>query len=148
MAPIHTAASIVVQRPIEVVFEAFLNPDTFTEWFGMAEEIRDFSGHPIGVGTTYTGIGRVMGQEIINAVEIIEYDPPHHVVVQSDSPVIRGRNHMDFTPIADDATQIDIALTGETAGVLSRLALPVLRGQIQKQMHGDLQRFKRMIEAR
>lgn len=146
MAEITASASIIVQRPIDVVFHAFLNPDTFTEWFAMAEEIRDFSGHPIGVGTTYKGVGRVMGQEIINAAEVIEYDPPRHVVVMTVSPVISGRNTMDFAA-ADDATQITIRLDGEAAGFLARMALPVLKGQIQRQMNGDLQRFKRLVEA-
>jgi uncharacterized protein YndB with AHSA1/START domain len=146
MSVIRASASIIIQRPIEEVFHAFLNPDTFTEWFAMAEEIRDFSGHPIGVGTTYKGVGRVMGQEIINAAEITEYDPPYHVVVTTASPVISGRNIMDFRRTAEGHTQVSIQLDGESAGVLARLALPVLKGQIQKQMHGDLQRFKRMVE--
>jgi uncharacterized protein YndB with AHSA1/START domain len=146
MSVIKASASIIVQQPIEEVFHAFLNPDTFTEWFGMAEEIRDFSGHPIRVGTTYKGVGRVMGQEIINAAEITEYAPPHHVVVTTDSPVIRGRNIMDFERTADGGTKVSIALDGEAAGMLARMALPILKGQIQNQMNGDLQRFKRMIE--
>ncbi len=147
MAEITASASIIVQRPIDGVFHAFLNPETFTEWFAMAEEIRDFSGHPIGVGTTYKGVGRVMGQEIINAAEVIEYDPPRHVVVMTVSPVISGRNTMDFVPTGDDGTQITIRLDGEAAGFLARMALPVLRGQIQRQMNGDLQRFKRLVET-
>lgn len=148
MPTIHASASIIVQRPIDMVFHAFLNPETFTEWFAMAEEIRDFSGHPIGVGTTYKGVGRVMGQEIINAAEIVEYDPPQHVVVLTSSPVISGRNTMDFTPTPDGGTQIAIRLDGESAGFLARLALPILKGQIQKQMNGDLERFKRLVETR
>lgn len=147
MTTFRAAASIIVQRPIEEVFPAFLNPDTFTEWFGMAEEIRDFSGHPIGVGTTYKGVGRVMGQEIINAAEITAYDPPHHVVVTTQSPVISGRNTMHFERTPDGGTRIAIQLDGEAAGMLARIALPVLKGQIQKQMHSDLQRFRRMIEG-
>ena len=146
MSVIQASASIIVQRPIEEVFHAFLNPETFTEWFAMAEEIRDFSGHPIHVGTTYKGVGRVMGQEIINAAEITEYEPPHHVVVTTDSPIISGRNIMNFARTAEGHTHVSIQLDGEAAGMLARVALPILKGQIQKQMHGDLQRFKKMVE--
>jgi carbon monoxide dehydrogenase subunit G len=145
MASLHTSASITVNCPIGEAFRVMTDLDQFTAWFTSAQSVQGHAG-PLEMGTRYEAVVRFMGREATGIWTVVEYDPPHRIVIDSTSDMGEGTNIWHF---AEEGSHVRITVDfkAETSGLLARVATPLLQGLIQKQMHADLARLKRLIEA-
>ena len=67
--------SVVINRPVEEVFEFMANPENTPLWAGVVREIKLTSEGPIGVGTTYNVVIELLGRRIESNTEFTEYKP-------------------------------------------------------------------------
>lgn len=146
MANIHVSISTVVNHPIAETFETMTNPDTLSQWFTLIDGIRDYSGEPIIVGLKYKTVGNFVGREIISDCEVLQYDAPNLIVFQSESKALFATHTWRYQAV-DAGTQVSIKLEGKTKGFFGSLAMPLLGGQLEKDMARDLQCFKQLIES-
>lgn len=145
MASLQISASMTVNCPIGEAFRVMTDLDQFTAWFTSARSVQGHSG-PLELGARYEVVVRFMGREAVGTWTVVEYDPPHRIVIDSTSVMGEGTNTWRFAE-AGDHSRITVDFKAETRGLLARVATPLLQGLIQKQMHTDLVRLKRLIEA-
>ncbi|MDQ7027299.1 MAG: SRPBCC family protein [Anaerolineae bacterium] len=145
MANIHVSISTIVKRPISETFETMTNPDMLSQWFTLIDSIRDYSGESIFVGLKYKTVGHFVGREIISDCEVLQYDVPNLLVFQSESKALLATHTWRYQAL-DSGTKVSINLEGKTKGFFGSLAMPLLGGQLEKDMARDLERFKQLME--
>ena len=69
--------SIFVNRPLQTVFDYVSNFANIPKWANSVESAELTSNGPLGVGSTYKTVGRLLGLKIEGAVEITRWDPPN-----------------------------------------------------------------------
>jgi|GEM_PF-1435593 len=146
MAEYHESATIVLDVPIQTVFEFVTDIENLPTWAGAFDEIRDFTGNPIGVGSTWTSISKFMGREVVSQNCVTEWDAPHKVVFSIVNMAGDGLNTWSLESLADNQTRFTLQLDGEAKGI-ARMAVGLIRSQADKQMTSDLANLKRILKG-
>lgn len=74
---------IIVNRPIQEVFEFMTNQSNAKLWKPFVTESRQITDGPIGVGTQFVEGIDIWNRHLVGIVEILEYQPYHWFVYQT-----------------------------------------------------------------
>lgn len=141
----HLDWNFEVERPIEEVFDAWVDLDRAIDWTGGAVlERRKITDGPTGVGTRFAARDQFPGRVLEFEVEFIEYDRPH-VVAASWNGVMGGGWRSVFEE-SNGVTQVDLDADLIPQGLL-RLMTPVIARFAGKEIGKDMTRFKEWVEA-
>ncbi len=130
----------------EALYEFVMNIEGLPEWSKAIVAIRDFSGAPIGVGSTWVDVSKFMGREFSSNNEVVELNEGNYCVYKIDGSAFDGQNTFAVGSTEDGAS-FTLSADGETKGFLAALATPLLRNQTQSMMRKDLANLKSIIEA-
>ena len=67
--------SIVINRPVDEIFEFMANAENNPQWQSGTQEAVKTSEGPIGVGTTFTSVSQLLGKRLESVVEYTTYEP-------------------------------------------------------------------------
>jgi carbon monoxide dehydrogenase subunit G len=143
MVQITGSKSIVVNAPIDKVFENFTDPEKQIEWFVEHHELRDYTP-PLGIGTTFKTVSKFMGRDAVSQQEVIEFNPPNHQILRYTG-VGSGESHHICEEV-EGGTKVLLRFDVDMSGLLAKITAPLIRRQIDKRMTADLQSFKEYIE--
>ena len=146
MTEYHESATIVLNVPIQAVFDFIAEIENLPNWAGAFDEIRDFSGNPVKVGSTWTSISKFMGREVVSQNCVTEWDAPHRVVFSIVNMAGDGVNTWTLEALAEDQTRFTLQLDGEAKGI-ARMAVGLIRSQADKQMTSDLAKLKTLLKG-
>jgi uncharacterized membrane protein len=128
------ANEIVIERPLDEVFEFFADPERSATWRTGVLEIAHRSGS--GRGARYAQVVQGPGGRRIPAdIEITEWKPQEAVGFQTIAGPVRPRGRYTFAP-ADGGTRVRFELAVELSG-LKRLMAPM----VQKTMDSEVARL-------
>lgn len=136
--------SIHIDRTPEDVFDAITDVLSSPEWIESVIDIRDYSGDPIGLGTTYKQISKFLGKEFTIDIEVIAFEPPARYG-ESFAGTIPGEMLISLDEV-DGGTDLLIQAEVEPGGFFG-LAAPLLKSNFQKQVSGDMNRLKQLLES-
>lgn len=127
-----------IERPASDVFAYLTNPLTLHEWQGTAE-VEQLTPGPVGDGTRFREVHRMLGRRIESVTEVVDYEPDRRFEVRVVSgPVpINGRWELQA-----DATGTRLHFSAQGGG--PALATPLVRRRFRRQHT----RLKRLVEAR
>jgi len=145
MAEYDESASITLNVPIERVFEYVTDIENLPTWAGAFEEIRHYSGDPVGVGSTWTSVSKFMGREVISECEMTTFDPPTKLVFSIKNMAGDGDNIWTLEKLDEGRTRFTLRLKGKAKGI-AVMAVGLIRSQADKQMNGDLAKLKATLE--
>ena len=138
--------SIVIGRPIELVFDYVTDIKRMVEWIGPTIEANQTSENPRGVGTTSSRVSQFLGRRIESEMETVEFEPNQLIVNKAISgPMPEFEEHISVESV-QDGTRVKIRLEGEPGG-LFKLAMPILSRRARSQVVNDLETLKDLIEA-
>jgi uncharacterized protein YndB with AHSA1/START domain len=143
MADMNMSHSIIVNAPIEKVFEAFCDPQSYSEWSSTPHEVRGYAP-PLAIGKEYETVSTLMGREMITTNTVTAFEPPHRYVRTIDGAA--SGETQQVVEAVDAGVEVSIIFNGEMKGFLGNLVAPLIKGQIRKQMENDLNSFKAYIE--
>ena len=132
-----------IDRSPEEVFDAIADVLASPEWIESVLEIRDYSGDPIGVGSTYKQVSKMLGKEFTIDIEVITFEPSARNG-ERFAGVIPGEMEITLEQV-DGGTDVHIDAEIEPGGFFG-LAAPLLKKSIQKQLSGDMNRLKEILE--
>lgn len=144
MSQITGSKSIVVDAPIDKVFENFSDPEIQIKWFVEPHEVRDYTP-PLGVGTSYKIVSRFMGRDTVSQQEVIEFAAPYRQVLRYTG--VGSGESQHICEEVEGGTKVTLQFDVDMSGWLAKIAAPLIRRQIDKRMTADLQSFKEFIEA-
>jgi hypothetical protein len=142
---IDVRETIVIESPRRSVAAYAMDPGNDTRWIGGIEEVAWITEPPLRVGSRVRRVARFLGRSIDYVLEVVAMEPESRVVmrsVKSPFPMV-----VTYT-FADEgrATEAGVRVQGG-AGLLFRLASPLMARQVGANLRGDLRRLKRLLEA-
>jgi uncharacterized membrane protein len=135
---------IVINRPIEEVFAVVTNLENNPKWgSGLLEAVKTSDG-PIGVGTTWRLVRKVLGQRLEAESEVIEYELNRNYGQRSKSPFpVEVRQTYEAV---EGGTRISITLEAEPGGFF-KLAEPLLKSTAKRDIDAEFANLKDLMEA-
>jgi len=147
MAKFSVSASSEINCSPETLAQFVLDVPNIPQWARAFEAIRDFSGVPVGLGTTWQAVSKFMGREFVSDNKVIEFEEGRFCVCRVDSSAFFGTNTWAFDSTEDGRALFILSAKGETKGFLGSLAGPAIRSQAQSQMNKDIENMKAILEA-
>jgi uncharacterized membrane protein len=137
--------SILINRPLEEVFGFLSNAENDPQWRSGAVEVRRTSEGPVGVDSTWSSVGHLLGQRIEYEMECTEYEANWKYSVKSQSGSFPFESRATFELVAG-ATGINLEAVADLGGLFS-LAEPLLTHLVKRQFQADLANLKDIMEA-
>jgi uncharacterized protein YndB with AHSA1/START domain len=137
--------SVEIEYPIEKVFTYTTEASSWPEWHGTIPEAEQASQGEVGIGTTFRGKNRMMGQTLEWTGKVTEYRPNEKwtKVLTSGGVVINDQLIFDTT---DGKTKFTIEYDVKVGGFL-KLISPMIISSMRKQLRLDLINLKSILEA-
>ncbi len=137
--------SIVINRPVEEVFAVVTDVENNPKWgSGLLEAVKTSEG-PIGVGTTWRLVRKVLGQRLEAESEVTEYELNRNYVQRSKSPFpVEVRQTYEAV---EGGTRITITVEAEPGGFF-KLAEPLLKITAKREIDTEFANLKDLMEAR
>ncbi|HEV2034566.1 MAG TPA: SRPBCC family protein [Candidatus Dormibacteraeota bacterium] len=134
---------VVIKRPVEAVF-AYINDATHaTKWNSDVIEAHA-SEVPMRMGSTLTVVRKQLGRRVKATYEVKEFEPNKRIASRTERPV---PNELTFTfEQVNGGTRMRFAAESDLGG-LWKLTWPILRGTYTRQMRGNLDALKAILEA-
>jgi len=142
---IKVKTSVVINRPVEEVFEYMSDPSNNVQWQSGTIESKQTSEGPAGVGTTTQSVTQFLGKRLESTGEITEYEPNRRVGVKSTSGPIPITATTTFEEV-EGGTKVTLEGEGDVSGVF-KLAEPIVARTAQRQFEGNYLTLKDVLEA-
>ena len=144
---IEERASVAIDAPVEIVFEAMSRVESLPEWLVGCCEAWPVSDDPYRVGGRVGHIDEVMGQRFEAHYEVVEWEPGKRMLFKtvSGSP-FKGTSEQSFET-AGEGTRVEIVVRGELRGAF-RFGEWAARRVAKTQLEKSVANAKRMIEER
>lgn len=140
----HFELSIVIHRPVEIVFAYVADHRTLTKW-GSVKEVQMLSQGAVGLGTTFQVASAFLGRKFEYTLEITAYEANQHFTVKNASGPFPLEFNYHFES-AEGGTRLTMQVQFEPGGFF-KIAGGLLLSQAKKREEGHLQRLKSLLEA-
>lgn len=142
----EVTATAIIDAPAARVYAAFTAWERQGEWIPFTK-VRVVMGDG-GEGSVLEAVTAVGPAALVDVMTIERLDPPYLVKVVHRGRVLRGPGVMRATPMGPDRTQVVWHEWFQLpAGVLGRLAWPLLWPGSKAGLSQALKRFARLVEA-
>ncbi len=138
--------SVVINRPIEEVFDFVTDPAKRSQWQSATLEVRQTSEGPMGVGATMRLVIRIAGRQRKLTMEVTEYEPNRKYSAKSTSGPFPVQGSYTFESV-NGGTRLTFVGEAQLGGFL-KLIEPLVRRRQQKRYEADYGKLKELLEAR
>ncbi len=137
--------TVIIKRPADKVFAYTTEAKSWPKWHGAIPEAEQTSKGQMGVGTTFRGKTRMMGQTSEWTAKMTEYEPYKRwgKVIDSGSLVIDDKLVCDP---AEGGTRLTMVYEVKVGGILKLLS-PMIISSMHKQLKLDLASLKAILET-
>jgi len=143
MARIET--SIVINRPLEEVFAFTTDLENQPKYQPRLLEAKKTSEGPIGVGTTWRLVGKVLGQRMEFEQQCIEYEPNRKFVGRPRSGPFPLEERRTYEQV-QGGTRFNLTFDFQPRAFM-KLAEPLFVSMLKRQAEADLANLKNLMEA-
>ena len=138
---------VEIDRPLKEVYRAFNDPENLPRWLTGLQRTEPISGTPGEIGSKTRHIYLERGRTVEMIETITAHEPEKHFAGTLEIPQgMQCKIEVDFVG-KGDRTGVRMRSGFESRSFMMTLMLPFVRGQVKKRQLGDLQNFKRMVEA-
>jgi uncharacterized membrane protein len=143
---ITVTADVDIDRPLPEVFAFLEDVENNPKWLQGMKSCRWTSEPPARVGSTYDQEAAFLGKEIVSSFVITEHQPNKRVTIKttkSSFPITVTRT---TEAVASGRTHVHETVEGDAKGFY-RIASPLLRLLVQRNVRRDYGRLKRLLET-
>jgi uncharacterized protein YndB with AHSA1/START domain len=139
---------IIIERPIEEVWNLVTDLSKHSEWCAEEEKEQRTSPAPLGVGSTFMA-GTPNGKKSTGRVD--EYEPNRKVTFEATSGLEKGTKvSYTFEPVEGGKTRLRETVELTPKGFM-RLLMPFVAGNIKRKVQASAERgfsnIKRILES-
>jgi uncharacterized protein YndB with AHSA1/START domain len=142
---IKVEKSIMINKPVEEVFNYVTAADNYTKWQSGVTNIIEDRGPRNTVGSQFTEVRKFMGQEMHTTLELTEFVPNARWTAKVVKGPVPYEVNMTFQPV-EGGTKVTTSVDGEPKGFF-KLAEGMVAGQLEKSLTEDEQKLKEILEA-
>jgi polyketide cyclase/dehydrase/lipid transport protein len=141
-------SSTIINRPVDEVFrfQADEHYSNHPHWDPAVVSLKPIGSGPARLGSRFELKRRMLGREQTDIFEIVEWDSPHRVAIETRSPGFRLRITAICEAVSADRTRLVVAGDATLGGVRA-LVGPLIRPKLARQARGNIARIKELIEA-
>lgn len=140
----HLDMEIMIDRPVEQVFDLWSDKERSSDWAAPVEEVRKLTDGPVRVGTKFLEIARIPGGHVEDTIEITGYEPGR-VLDGTWSGGMVGHWKSRFYE-RDGKTLFQLHVDVTPGGFMGKLE-PIIGGLVRRAMRKDIETFKRTVEG-
>lgn len=142
----EVTATVIIDASADQVFAAFTAWERQGEWIPFTR-VRIVEGDG-GEGSTIEAVTALGPAVLRDVMQVVRLDPPYEVRVLHTGPLLRGPGVLRATPMDGGRTQVVWHEWFQLpAGVVGRVAWPVLWPGSKFSLTQALRRFARLVEA-
>jgi uncharacterized protein YndB with AHSA1/START domain len=143
---VKVESSVIVNQPIEKVFEFVTKPENDAKWYVGVESHDHTPGEPAGVGSTSKSKIRFYGIPLEVTWEVIGYEAPTKIEVKSIEGPIPVEAEYTFEAVGDVQTKVSVSGEADVGGVFD-LAEPLIERMAQRQWDASFENLKDVLEG-
>jgi len=124
------SVSLTVKRPLDEVFAYVADFERAPEWITDLVRVEKLTPGDVGVGTRFTQVVSLGGQELEGTMEVRAYEPPHVYAYEGEGGPTRFTARFTLTPEGESTLirhDYEVVLGGGLA-----LMAPVVSGWLKK----------------
>ena len=137
----------VINKPIDVVVSALMNPDNFVHWQTNLEKFEVIERKPGEVGSIAHLHYSQKGRSYIMEDKMIYCEPGKKYVSKVSGDALTAKVETTLQSI-DEKTKINILWSGKGKKFFLKLLIPLIKNKMIKQSKKELETFKHLIETR
>ena len=142
---VEVETSVLVNQPIEKVFEFVTTPENDAQWY-IGVESRDHTpDEPSGVGSTSMSEIRFLGVPMEVVWEVVEYEPPAKIGVKSITGPVSVESGYRFEAVGEDQTKVTVHGEADVGEIFS-IADPLVERMAQRQWEASFENLKDVLE--
>jgi carbon monoxide dehydrogenase subunit G len=142
----YAHVEVHVDRPADEVFAFLCNFENNPDWLRGMKSSRFTTGGEFGVGTRYEQVARFLGKEIRSSFEVVGFEPGRSVTIDTVEGPFPIKVTRAVRPEGDGTAVIE-DVWGDATGFY-RIAHPLLRLLVQRNVARDYRRLKEVLEQR
>ena len=137
--------NLVINRPIEEVFDFVSNSENLPRWRSTSLEVKKTSEGPIGAGSTFRGRFTFLGRQFDGNVVVTAYEANRVFVSKMAEGPFPLETGYTLQP-AENGTHVAFVVEGAPGGFF-KFAEPLVVSMAKRAYDTDLQNLKEMLEA-
>lgn len=135
-----------IKRPQQEVFEFTTDPANSPKWQSGTKSARWSTEGPVGVGSVFQSVSKLLGREMKIDAEITHWDSPNLWGASVKNGPMKVQITNKFETL-DGGTQMVQTFQGEVGGLFN-IAEGLAVKQLQKQVETDSQALKTLLESK
>jgi uncharacterized membrane protein len=144
---IQFEVSVLIDKPIDIVFQAYVDPDNMLKWSTDLERFEIIEGQPGKIGSHARLHYNENGRKSILDDRLVEYKPKEKIVSSVSGGGLIANVETLFNSKAPSKTEIILKWKGTSKKLTVKLALTFLQKKIKKRANSELKIFKKLVET-
>jgi uncharacterized membrane protein len=145
--PVDVVTAIEIARPRAEVAEYAADPENAPAWYENIESVEWRTPRPVGEGTRVAFVARFLGRRLAYTYEVGELVPGERLVMRTAEGPFPMETTYTWADAPGGGTRMTLRNRGEPAG-FARVGAPMMARSMRKANRKDLERLKRLLEAR
>ena len=133
--------AIEVQVPVQQAYDQWTQFEDFPKFMDGIQSVQQLDD------THVEWVAEIRGESRQWTTEITEQRPDEKVAWKTIEGEVKNDGIVTFEPMGDAQTRVNVQMDVEGDSTAENVAGDLL-GIVKKQVHGDLERFKQLIESR
>lgn len=133
--------SIDVDVPVRTAYNQWTQFEEFPEFMEGVQSVQQLDD------THVQWVAKIRGESRRWTTEITEQQPDERIAWKTIDGEVRNDGVVTFERLGDDQTRVNVRMDVEGESAVENAAGDLL-GIVEAQVHGDLERFKQLIENR
>jgi len=133
--------TIEVQVPVQEAYNQWTQFEEFPQFMEGIRSVQQLDD------THVQWVAEIRGESRQWTTEITEQRPDEKIAWETIEGEVKNDGVVTFEPIGDAQTRVNVHMDVEGDSAAENVAGDLL-GAVKKQVHGDLERFKQLIESR
>ena len=133
--------TIEVQVPVQQAYNQWTQFEDFPKFMDGIQSVQQLDD------THVQWVAEIRGESRQWTTEITEQRPDERVAWKTIEGEVKNDGVVTFEPLGDAQTRVNVQMDVEGDSTAENVAGDLL-GVVKKQVHGDLERFKQLIESR
>jgi len=133
--------TIEVQVPVQQAYNQWTQFENFPKFMDGIQSVQQLDD------THVQWVAEIRGESRQWTTEITEQRPDEKVAWKTIEGEVKNDGVVTFEPLGDAQTRVNVQMDVEGDSTAENVAGDLL-GVVKKQVHGDLERFKQLVESR
>lgn len=144
---LETKAQIVINKPIDEVFDYTANPVNAKDWYDNVKTSEwATENSQLEVGAKAKLLTNIMGKDIHFLYEFKKVIPNELILMSASAGAFPMESEYLFGKVSDTSTEVTVITRAEPKGVPTFM-LNMVKGKVQKTSEEDVQTLKKIIES-